>query len=57
PYIRFPGQTQYSQAAARPRSNAAGEFSWERKTTKKIYVYVEIEGSDVKSNRIIIPAK
>lgn len=57
PYIKFPGQTSYSEGIARPTVDAEGEFSWQRKTGKKIYVYVEIEGSDVRSNRVVIPAK
>jgi hypothetical protein len=37
--------------------DADGEFYWQRKTGKKIYVYFMNEDGTVKSARIIIPAK
>lgn len=55
PYFRFPGQTSFSAGSARPVVDANGEFSWERKTGKKFYAYVETE-SGVRSNRVIIAA-
>ena len=57
PWIKFPGQTSYSEGSARPVIDADGEFNWQRKTGKKIYVYFTNEAGDVKSARIIIPAK
>jgi len=57
PWVKFPGQTSYSEGSARPAIDAEGEFYWQRKTGKKIYVYFTNENGDVKSDRIIIAAK
>ena len=57
PYIKFPGETAYSEGTARPKVDADGEFYWQRKTGKKIYVYFKNEDGTVKSERIIIQAK
>ena len=57
PYIKFPGQTSYSEGSARPTVDDAGEFYWQRKTGKKIYIYFANEDGTVKSERIIIQAK
>ena len=57
PYIKFPGETSYSEGTARPAVDAEGEFYWQRKTGKKIYVYFKNEDGTVKSERIIIQAK
>lgn len=57
PYFRFPGQTEYSQGSARPVVDADGEFFWERKTGKKMYVFFTSEDGSVTSDRIIIQAK
>jgi VCBS repeat-containing protein len=56
PYIRFPGQTEYSLGSARPTVDANGDFSWQRKTGKKAYVYFTDDSGDVISNRVVIPA-
>lgn len=55
PYFRFPGETSYTQTSARPVVDADGEFTWQRKTGKKVYAYVVTE-SGVASNRVIIPS-
>jgi len=57
PYIKFPGETAYSEGTARPKVDADGEFYWQRKTGKKIYIYFKNEDGTVKSDRIIIQAK
>lgn len=57
PYLRFPGQTEYSAGSARPVIGADGSFSWQRKTGKKSYVYFTSEDGTVTSNRVIIPAR
>jgi len=54
PEYRFPGQTSYT-AGIDVTINDDGEFTWYRKTGKKIYVRFLI--GDVVSNRVIIPAK
>jgi len=55
PWVRFPGQSEYSESSARPEV-VNGEFHWERKTGKKAYVYFTTEDGTVVSNRIIIQA-
>ena len=57
PWIRFPGQTTYTEAAARPVIGADGTFNWQRKTGKKTYVYFTSLDGSVRSNSVIIPAK
>jgi len=57
PHVKFPGQTSYSEGSARPKVDADGEFNWQRKTGKKIYIYFSNEDGDVRSDRIIIQAK
>jgi VCBS repeat-containing protein len=56
PYVRFPGQTQYTEGSARPEVGADGGFTWQRKTGKKTYVYFKNESESVQSNRVIVPA-
>lgn len=51
---RFPGQSSFS-AGIPFTTNADGSFVWYRKTGKKIYVRVVIDGKT--SNRVIIPAR
>ena len=57
PWVRFPGQTEYTLGTARPTTDVAGDFTWQRKTGKKIYVYFTSEDDAVKSNRVIVDAK
>ena len=54
PYIRFPGQTSFSEVTSRPVITA-GEFNWQRKTGKRIAVY--FMSGDVRSNTVVIDAK
>ena len=56
PWVRFPGQTEYTAGSARPEVSIAGDFTWQRKTGKKTYVFFSTEDDAVKSNRIIIDA-
>lgn len=57
PYLRFPGETVYTQGSARPVIEADGSFNWQRKTGKKTYVYFTSSDGSITSNRVIIPAK
>jgi hypothetical protein len=63
PWIKFPGQTEYSQGTAQRTvaiidpAEQIGEFAWQRRTGKKIYVYFRTEDGAVQSTRIIIPAR
>lgn len=56
PWLRFPGQTAYQAGNARPQTDASGEFTWERRTNKKIYVSVRSFDESIRSNRVVIPA-
>ena len=56
PWVRFPGG-EYTLGAARPAIDAAGGFSWSRKTGKKSYVYFTSDDEGTVSNRVIIAAK
>ena len=56
PFVRFPGQTSYTQGANVPQVSADESFDWQRKTGKKVYVYFATEDGSVQSNRVIIPA-
>ena len=55
PWIRFPGQTSYTEGLAVITPSADGSFSWQRKTGKKTTVYIAHETT--KSNTVIIPAR
>lgn len=57
PFIKFPGETSYSKMAARPQVDSDGEFFWQRRTGKKIYVYFATEDLAYRSDRITIPGK
>ena len=59
PYTKFPGETSYTRGVGVRRvsvvSDTRGEFTWQRRTGKKIYVYFR-SASGEQSKRIIIPA-
>lgn len=57
PWIRFPGQTTYSAGRARILVNQDGDFTWQRRTNKKIYVSIRNADGTMKSNRLIIDAR
>lgn len=57
PWIRFPGETSFTAGSARPGINADGSFTWERKTGKRISVYVTSEDGSVRSNTVTIAAQ
>ena len=50
--VKLQGQTKYATGAS--RSVKLGEFTWQRKTGKKVYVYFQSSG--IRSNRIIVPS-
>ena len=56
PYVKFPGQTEYTLGTARPVISPAGDFNWSRKTGKKTYVFFTTDDGAVVSNSIVIPA-
>jgi len=54
---RFPGQPEYSPATTSHIGRSEGSITWERRTRKKVYVYVmgtTLGGQTVTSNRVII---
>ena len=51
--FRFPGETTYNEASARP-TIANGAFTWQRKTGKRLTVYVTTMDGSVQSNRITL---
>ena len=52
--VRLPGQAAYSPGAIRPVERD-GTFTWQRRTAKKVYAY--FTHGDVRSNRVVIPAR
>lgn len=54
PWVKFPGQASYAEGTASVLVDAEGGFTWERRTGKKVYVYVATEDGSVRSNRVII---
>ena len=54
PWTRFPGQSAYTEGSASILVDTAGTFTWERRTGKKIYVYVKTPDGTVKSNTVTI---
>lgn len=54
PWIRFPGQTSYTQGTASILVDIQGGFTWERRTGKTIYISIRSEDGAVVSNRLIL---
>ena len=54
PWIRFPGQTTYTQGTASILVDAQGGFTWERRTGKTIYISIRSQDGTVESNRLIL---
>ena len=54
PWVRFPGQTRYTEGTVRPviTDNA---FTWSRRANKKAYVYFAHDA--IKSNTVTIAAR
>lgn len=54
PWLRFPGQTAFSEGADSILVDADGGFTWSRRTGKKVTVYVATADGSVMSNRVTI---
>lgn len=54
PWIRFPGPQPYTQGTAEVLVDVSGGFTWERRTNKKLYVFMRTTDGELRSNRIII---
>jgi hypothetical protein len=57
PWVKLAGQTTYQQGTATILVDATGGFTWQRRTSKKVYVYVATEDKSQRCNRIIIAAR
>jgi hypothetical protein len=56
PWVRLPGQSGFTPGSGVRTVDADGEFTWQRQINKKVYVYFRA-GDDLRSNRVIIPAR
>jgi hypothetical protein len=56
PWVKFPGQTAYSETPAQVIVASDGTFTWSRKTGKKMYVYLKAPDGTT-SNRLIFLAR
>lgn len=54
PYYKFPGQSSFRPGASRPLVTSTGEFRYQRRTGKKIYLYFATEDGSARSERITI---
>lgn len=54
PYYKLRGQTSFRPGTSRPLVNSDGEFRYQRRTGKKIYVYFATEDGSARSERITI---
>ena len=54
PWMRFPGQSSYAEGSASILVDTAGEFTWQRRTGKTIYVSIRTDDGSSKSNRLVI---
>lgn len=52
PWLKFPGEGAYTAGTAIITPDADGEFTWQRRTGKKIYVYMR--GSDGTKSRTLV---
>jgi len=57
PMVRLAGEASYIQGAASILVDEEGAFTWQRRTGKKVYVYVKAEVGNVRSNRVVIPVQ
>ena len=54
PWLRFPGQSAYSEGAATILVSMDGTFEWGRRTGKKVSVYVQTPDGSVRSNAVLV---
>lgn len=54
PWLRFPGQPSFTESSARILVDEAGGFTWERRTGRKVTIYVATPDGTVVSNRVVI---
>lgn len=56
PWVRFPGQTTFTEGSANITVGADGSFTWTRKTGKRVTAYIEGPNA-IRSNRVAIQAR
>jgi hypothetical protein len=54
PWVRLKGQTTFTAGSASVAPDAQGNFTWQRRTGKKVTVYFTTSDGLVRSNRIAI---
>ena len=54
PWVRFPGQSSYVEDSTSILVDTAGDFAWQRRTGKTIYVSIRTDDGSSKSNRLVI---
>ena len=54
--VKLAGLLEYRDGSTRI-VQPDGSFQWQRKTGKKVYVYFIADDGEVRSNRVIIPAR
>lgn len=53
PRIKVRGQVTYSDGVARRSIASDGNFTWQRRGGKKIYVYFQVLDEEIRSNRLV----
>jgi hypothetical protein len=57
PWFRWSGPSEYSPGFARISIREDGDFRWQRRTGRKIYIIIRSEADPaIRSNRLILPA-
>lgn len=54
PWVRVQGQSSFTAGSAVITPDAQGAFTWQRRTGKKVYVYVMTSDGLVRSNRVAV---
>ena len=55
PRVKLAGEASYTQGTASILVDEDGAFTWQRRTGKKVFVYVKTEDGMARSNRVVIP--
>lgn len=56
-WIRFPGQAAYQRQPEQILVDTDGDFTWQRRTGKKIFISIRTDNGEVVSNRLILPKR
>lgn len=55
PKVKLAGEDSYTHGTASILVDEDGAFTWQRRTGKKVFVYVKTEDGMARSNRVVIP--